>query len=254
MSGTASVTNTFAAQTGNIPLAQLDTNYSDLVTYLNDPTNRTNYAGDTGTTNTIALAYTPAVAGYTTGLTITWKQLITNSGAVKINCNTVGAKDLVNPDGSAIQAGQLAAGGIYDGAYDGTRFICLTGFAVPATSAQVQTGTSAITFVSPSTAHSSKSAAKAWATWIGTSTGTITALESYNVASIVRMGTGTYSITFSTAFANTTWAGITGVGGSGVVGARFDGRSTTGGLMLTLQAFNVAIDSQIASFSIFGTQ
>lgn len=252
MSGTASVSNTFAAQTGDIPVSEIDTNFTNLVTYLNDPTNRGNYAADTGTTNSIAIAFSPAVAGYTAGLQISFKAAHTNTGAATLNANTLGAKSLVNPDQSALQSGQIIAGGVYQAAYDGTVFICTTAFAIPATSAQVQTGTSAITFVSPSTAGSHKSAAKLWGVFVGTNTGTITLLGSYGVTNVVRAGTGSYTINFSTPFSSTAYAAV-GFASTGATQER-DGTRTSSSVMFVTFTPSGQIDSTIVQFIAFGLQ
>src|SRR5262245_46658956 len=105
MSGTSSVPNTFASAvtaTGQ----QLDTNFGTIVAYINDPTNRNNYAADTGGTNTIALAFSPAVAGFTGGLELTFKAANTNTGGVILIPNSAGTRTLVNSDGSALSPGQ----------------------------------------------------------------------------------------------------------------------------------------------------
>jgi hypothetical protein len=51
---------------------------------------------------------------------ITFKAAADNTGAVTININSVGAKDLVHPDGSAIAAGEIVQNGIYQVLYEST--------------------------------------------------------------------------------------------------------------------------------------
>src|SRR5262252_5218169 len=107
MSGVLSIPNQFATALSST-VGALDVNFNTITAYVNDPTNRNNYVADTGSTNTIALAFSPpVVGGYTTGLDITWKQAFTNTSAVVINANTIGAASLVNHDGSAMVGGQL---------------------------------------------------------------------------------------------------------------------------------------------------
>jgi hypothetical protein len=77
------------------------------------------HASATGT-NTIALTLSPAVTGYVNGMKITFKAAADNTGAVTININSVGAKDLVHPDGSAIAAGEIVQNGIYQVLYEST--------------------------------------------------------------------------------------------------------------------------------------
>lgn len=193
MSGTAGVSTQFAAATSATG-AQLDGNFSTIVAYINDPTNRNNYVADSGTTNTIALTFSPPVAGgYTAGLEITFKAALGNSGAVVVNANSLGNKSLVNHDGSALLAGQILQGATYKAVYDGTQFIFLSGMA-PASQAQQETATSVATFVSPGRQQFHPSAPKAWVSFSGTGTPAI--LASYNVSSITDNGTGNWTINF----------------------------------------------------------
>jgi hypothetical protein len=73
----------------------------------------------------------------------------------------------------------------------------------------METATSAVTYVSPNATKYHPGVAKAWAMWSGTETATITALASYNIASIIKGGTGSYTIVLSTGFSSTAWAGLT---------------------------------------------
>jgi hypothetical protein len=158
---------------------QLDQNNNTLTAYLNDPTNRNNYAAAGGSTNTLNITFAPPViSGYSAGLELAWKWNVSNTGAVVMNANGVGNASLVNPDGSALIANQGVVGSIGKAVYDGTRFIYISG-GVAGVSSQL---------------------ARAWASWNGTSTGTISALSSFNVSQIVRTGTGSYSISFTAPF------------------------------------------------------
>jgi hypothetical protein len=211
---TASVPNTFASAVTATGL-QLDTNYNTIVAYLNEPLNRNNYAADSGNTNTIVLTFSPAVSAYSAGLEITFKAANTNSGAAVINANSLGNKSFVQPGGSALAAGQIEAAGIYKAAYDGTNFVYIGQNVLAASQAQMETATSAVTFVSPNAMKWHPGVAKAWAYWHGTETGTITALASLNVANVVRNGEGDYTVNFSTAFSSTAYGGIVFCGQSG---------------------------------------
>lgn len=71
--------------------------------------------------------------------------------------------------------------------------------------------------------------AKAWVSWNGTS-GSIFA--SYNVSSVTRTGTGTYSINFTSAFADTSYCAVMGgnmrnSGGENIVNQDFNSTKTT---------------------------
>lgn len=208
MSGTASVPTQFQNAVTATGL-QLDTNFGTIVAYLNDPTNRNNYASAGGSTNTLNITFAPpVVGGYSAGLELSWKWNITNTGAVVLNANGLGNASLVNPDGSALAAGQGVGGSVGKAVYDGTQFIYMTGFAVAASQAQMETATSGILFVAPSLQKYHPLHPKAWANFNGTNVGTITALASVGVGQIVRVGTGTYSVVVSTAFSSTAWGWI----------------------------------------------
>jgi hypothetical protein len=76
-----------------------------------------------------------------------------------------------------------------------------------ASKAQQQTGTSATVAVTPSQQQSHDSAAKAWVMFTGSTTnGAQTINASYNVTSVTRTSTGTYTVAFTTAFASSSYA------------------------------------------------
>jgi hypothetical protein len=258
MSGTASVPNSFAnavTATG----AQLDANYNTLVAYINDPTNRNNYVTDSGgATNTVVLSFAPAVVGgYTSGLELTWKWGATNTGAVVMNANGLGNANLVNPDGSALAAGQGSAGSIGKAVYDGTRFIFISSGATPATAAQVSAAVTLVPYVSPGRMQNHPGVSKAWAYFNGTATGTVTALASYNIASIVRGGTGTYSIVFSTAMASTAWAALATPSVTAGTAPRHIGvmaQTTTSCVLVSTDTAGGPIDCVFINFDAKGSQ
>lgn len=205
MSGTAAVGNTFQSAVTATGL-QLDQNYSTIVAYLNDPTNRNNYATDGGTTNTVVPTFAPpVVGGYTTGLELTWKWAATNSGPVVVNANGLGNVNLVNADGSAMAAGQGVAGSVGKGVYDGTRFIFIAAPVTPATAAQVSAAATLIPYVSPGRMQNHPGVAKAWG-YITQSGGTYSVVASHNVAGVARAGTGSLTITLITAMSSTAYA------------------------------------------------
>jgi hypothetical protein len=72
-------------------------------------------------------------------------------------------------------------------------------------------GTLVITTLSDGTNSTSatnpiRGSAKAWVNWDGTSGAGNTIRSSYNVSSITRLGTGRYTVNFTTAFADTNYA------------------------------------------------
>lgn len=120
MSGTASVPTQFQAAVTATGL-QLDNNFNTIVGYLNDPTNRTNYAADGGTTNTLIINPSPAMTnGYSAGLTILFRASITNTGAVVANVNSLGNASVFDQQGRQLTVSAIVAGGMYAMSHNGT--------------------------------------------------------------------------------------------------------------------------------------
>lgn len=236
---------------------QLDQNFNTFTAYLNDPTNRNNFAVDGSSTNTVVVNFSPAVAGgYTAGLELTWKWGITNTGATVANANGLGNISVVNPNGSALVAGQGIAGSIGKAVFDGTRAIFLTPPS-PASAAEASAAVTLAPYVSPGRLQNHPGVAKAWASFPGTSTGTFTGTDAYNVASIVRLGTGTYAINFTTPFANVNYACFAMPQGTGVAAGRASS-PLPGTLSVAINVFNsttgAATDQNTVFVSIFGSQ
>ena len=118
--GAAPVPNTFATMpAGNVAASTLDTNFA-LIAHLNT---FSNYYVDSGAANVYVV--TPAAGTtvtYNAGLMIQFAAAHTNTGASTINVNALGAKNILNPDGSSLAAGQITANGAYTIIYDGTQF------------------------------------------------------------------------------------------------------------------------------------
>ncbi len=119
------ITYTFQNQSGPIPLAELDTNFSALSAVANDFGTYSNYLIDiSGAANQITVT-TPAgtTFGYVAGVGLQVKIAnTTTSATVNINVNSLGNQPLVNADNSALLPGQFVAGQILYLMYDGTNF------------------------------------------------------------------------------------------------------------------------------------
>lgn len=126
-------TYTFATATGSLPLSQLDSNYTQITTFLNDPSNYANYLVATGSANTYAVTFGAGVApaSYVTGLTLVVKINIANTGASTINVNSLGAKSITKFGTTALVSGDLIANSIVILVYDGTRFQLTTTATAP---------------------------------------------------------------------------------------------------------------------------
>lgn len=251
MSGTASVANNFAAAvtaTG----AQLDANFGTVVAFLNDPTNRNNYAADAGATNTVVLTFAPpVVGGYTAGLELAWKWAATNTGGVVVNANGLGNVALVNVDGSALQAGQGVVGSIGKAVSDGTRAIYITPPS-PATKAQMETATASATFLSPAQAINHPGVAKVTGV-VSQTTGSYTLTSAFNAGSLSKLGTGTISVSFAVTMANTTYPALvnTNVGASDA--QAFVNLKATNGMVVVIRTSTTNAAAENAfDFVVFG--
>jgi len=82
-----------------------------------------NYALTTGD-NTLVATLSPVPGAYAAGLTLRLtKNANANSTAVTLNVNSLGAKNVVHSDGSALAAGDLPANSTFVVVYDGTSFV-----------------------------------------------------------------------------------------------------------------------------------
>ena len=81
-----------------------------------------NYAVDAGSANTYVVAMPQTPLSLAEGYTLTFKVATTNTTTSTLNVDGLGAKSLVNTDGSVLQAGDLVAGAMVTVVYDGTKF------------------------------------------------------------------------------------------------------------------------------------
>jgi len=78
-------------------------------------------------TDTITASLSPALTAYANGQIFTLIPANTNTGAVTININGLGAKSITKNGSTALVAGDLVAGVTYSLQYDGTRFQKIAG-------------------------------------------------------------------------------------------------------------------------------
>lgn len=81
------------------------------------------YAASVAGTDTYAITLSPVPAAYTTGMTLTFKADVANTGAATLNVNALGAKSILHIDGSALVDGDIAANSLNTVVYDGTQFL-----------------------------------------------------------------------------------------------------------------------------------
>lgn len=73
-------------------------------------------------TDTLTGTLAPAITAYATGNLFSFVAVATNTGAVTINLNSLGAKSITKSGTTALAAGDLVSGQVYLIEYDGTRF------------------------------------------------------------------------------------------------------------------------------------
>lgn len=138
------------------------------------------------------------------GSVVTASIVDSNVTTAKINNDAVTFAKMLNATGAALIGKNDSGAGDFKeitlGAglsFSGTTIVA----AAAATQAEQETGSSTSAFVSPGRQQYHPSAAKAWA--LLNSSGTI--IAGYNVASSTHPGTGTYTVTFTTAFSSASY-------------------------------------------------
>lgn len=82
------------------------------------------FAAATGLVNAYAVAYTEPFTAYTTGMLISFKANLANTGAATVNVDGLGAKALFR-DGAALDAGAIVANDYVKAIYDRTQFLVI---------------------------------------------------------------------------------------------------------------------------------
>ena len=73
-------------------------------------------------TNTITATVSPSLTAYAVGQLFNFLAAATNTGAVTINISALGAKSIVKNGTTALSAGDIISGSLYQIVYDGTNF------------------------------------------------------------------------------------------------------------------------------------
>jgi hypothetical protein len=73
-------------------------------------------------TDTITASVSPSLTAYVVGQTFKFIAAATNTGAVTINISSLGAKSILKNGATALSAGELVSGSMYQIVYDGTQF------------------------------------------------------------------------------------------------------------------------------------
>jgi hypothetical protein len=132
-----------------------------------------------GTADVITIAANQTLSAYYDGLVIAFEAAGTNTGAVTVNVDALGAKSIVKPDGSAMAAGDIVSGSKVIIIYDGTNFQIVSAYIDTTQSTLAENWATKIDGVVESSEYSSKAyaiggtgvtdtagkgAAKEWAT------------------------------------------------------------------------------------------
>ena len=81
----------------------------------------------TGSAAALALTFAQAPSGYSKGERIAFFPNATNTGAMTLNINSMGAKSILSADGTPLTAGDITSGQFTEVVYDGTAFRLVTG-------------------------------------------------------------------------------------------------------------------------------
>ena len=76
-----------------------------------------------GTANALSLTPAKPLAAYAAGVKLMVLITAANTGVANINVSALGARTIINPDGSALMAGELPVGSIAEFVYDGSWFV-----------------------------------------------------------------------------------------------------------------------------------
>jgi hypothetical protein len=122
MAGSVSGLHVFAGDVGPEQLSLLDGNYNILATQVESLISFGNNYIDSGAVNNLVVTVpAPQIFAYVDGITLLVKIAATNTTTTPvINVNALGAKAIVNPDGSALAIGALVTSGWALLQYEGT--------------------------------------------------------------------------------------------------------------------------------------
>lgn len=178
--------------------------------------------GSVAGVDTITAAGTPAVTAYTANQTFRFLSAGANTGAATLNIDGLGAKAIMKASATgpvALAAGDIPAAGIVlQVTYDGTQFQLVPvsssggisdgdkGDIVVSSSGTVWTIDSSVVSRAKATADLNSGLAQAWVNFNGT--GTVAIRASYNVSSITDNGVGDYTINFTNALADSSYAAV----------------------------------------------
>lgn len=123
MAGTKTNPTQFENQSPPWSLVSLDQNFTNLDNAQATLNNASNYYTDSGTANNFAITIPGTqIFNLTAGLELDILAGNANTGASTLTLNGGSAKNIVNPSGSALSTGQIAASQVFKVIYDGTQW------------------------------------------------------------------------------------------------------------------------------------
>lgn len=147
-----------------------------------------------GTSPTFTLTPAPALGSYAANQRFRVKFSAAAATSGTLNVSGLGAKNLKQYDSTGAKVtAVIASGQLADVEYDGTDMVILN-----------PTPPATITPTDLETAIPAISRCTAWVLFIGTGTPSIRG--SFNVSSVVRLGTGNYTVNFASSMTNTTYS------------------------------------------------
>jgi hypothetical protein len=158
-----------------------------------------NYAVDTGTANAYAFITAISAPAYVDGLRVSVKIANTNTGASTLNYNTLGIKNVVLQNGSALSGGELQAGGVYDFEYINPNFqlisswIAATSVDYIRTAAEIAAGVTPVNYYQTPLDRRRYTSDADWNAVVNAVTGT--ALWPHNAGAICLTPTANYTVT-----------------------------------------------------------
>ena len=213
------------------PAAGADTSFEMLAQAIT----RASQGGQTYQDSGVANAYVLTAVGtykqpsaYIDGMTVMFQVGNLNAGASTVNVSSLGVKDIVNPDGTALSGGEMTLDDyvsiVYDLASDEFRLS-----------------------IKNSQSVASKAVCKSWCNFNGT--GVVTIRDSYNVSSITDNSTGNYTVNLSVTMANANYSVVaSNSNGEDIV----DTYTTTSFVFKSFDTNGTATDSTYLSTAVFG--
>jgi len=133
MAANVSIT-TFAGLSPPWSLSQLDLDLTNLRDAIQSQNTFSNFFLDTGAAGAYVVTLAAGQTGtLTAGLMVQFLAANANLGASTLNYNALGVKNILNLDGTALVAGQIAAGSVVQVIYSGTAWLLLSSANVPVT-------------------------------------------------------------------------------------------------------------------------